>query len=265
MRLIWLVTLCACALIARAAVNISGNAQFSGSLQIGGNGFNPMSVPGLILWVDINRQSLLDNTNINPIIDYSSNAANLNQITDTHRATNFVNQINGYAAARFDGADDSYTGGAWTTNQQYTIQAVFRFANTGAVNQVLLCHGSTTTTGTRMMYNVGQRCNNHRGAGGGGSDNVMNDGAATTNFECWSFRRTSAPLVTAFVNRTNVSLSNANTAMNNPSGSPLVGQFEVIGLFFDGYLAEIRVWDNDIGSDNEQASIQQLCNKYNLP
>lgn len=221
--------------------------------------FDPLEVNGLILWLDVNRMGIANNTAITPFTDYSYLRQDMTQGTDTKRATNFVGQINGRAAAHFDGLDDAYVGGAiYTTNQAFTIQLVLKFDSATGTESVF-CHGSGATTGYRVLKNVNLRNGTSRAVA------AMDDQACTTSWEIWSFRRTSAPLATLIVNSTNAPLANNTGGMNNPSGSPILGQFESIGLFFAGYLAELRVWDNDIGLTNEFRSINDLRKKYNLP
>lgn len=223
---------------------------------VAGAAFVPPSLANLKLWLKPESLSALSDGD--PVGTWPDSSGNGNDVTamGSLRPTYQTNELNGKAGVQFDGIDDFlFNSNAAQTSTVYTMFMVIKF---------------DAASGTEVPFRIGENA----GYGlykGTGNRTVLHrlvadcvDGAATTNAEYWSAVRTSAPLLSFFVNGGSQSVTNNTSNVNAPDPATYVGRFGGAGLYFAGKLFEIAAYNTNLGTTDRQLWEAYLATKYSL-
>jgi hypothetical protein len=225
--------------------------------RAGSAAFTPPSSANLKLWLKPESLSALSNNDpVGTWPDSSGNSADVTQTTVGLKPLYKTNQLNGVAGVAFDGIDDNlFNSNAPQASTVYTMFMVLKF---------------TSATGTEVPFRIGENA----GYGmykGTGNRTVLHrlvadcvDAAATTNAEYWSAVRTSAPLLSFFVNGASQSVTNSTSNATAPESATHVGRFGGAGLYFAGTLFEILCYNTNLGTTDRQTVEAYLAAKYAL-
>lgn len=231
------------------------DTAFLGRVQ--GGTFIPPSFADLVLWVKPETLSgLSDNDPVTSWPDSGSQGNDLNSTLDA--PTYKLNEINGVAGVRYNGTTEFLNAtSVGTTSTEYTMFVVLKM---------------DSATGTEGIVRVGELTGGYGFLKSAGSREVLHravadcvDGSATTNAELWSAVRTSAPLLKFFLNGSGTAVTNDTSSCNAPDGSIIhTGRFSAVGLYFDGVICEILIYEVALGDTDRQTVENYLKAKYGL-
>jgi hypothetical protein len=217
--------------------------------------FSPAA--GNVLWLKADALVLANNDPVTTWTDSSGSGNHFTQATAGAKPTFKTGVLNGLPVIRGDGGDHLAHSGAVTGNEQYTL---------------LIVQKKSATAGTISFYNGNSGANGY-GYYQDGSDlrNVFFGGAAVkvdgapsaTDFEAVvsTWNGTTSRM---WVNGTEVELTDPATGMAGvPSGDTTV--FGLAGTNqWNGDIAEIMLWDNNIAALSRQAAVDYVGSKYAL-
>jgi hypothetical protein len=216
--------------------------------------FIPPSSANLKFWLKPESLSALSNND--PVSTWPDSSGNSHDVTAAGgvRPLYKTNQLNGMAGVAFDGIDDFlFNANSPQASTVYTMFMVLKF---------------TSASGTEVPFRIGES------AGYGmykssGTRTVLHrlvadcaDGSATTSAEYWSAVRTSAPLLSFFVNGGSQSVTNSTSNVLAPEAATYVGRFSGAGLYFAGTLFEILCYNTNLGTTDRQTIEAALAAKY---
>ena len=230
---------------------------------------------GLMMWLDANALSLSDNDPVSSWTDRSGNSKHAVQDTVGMQPLYKTNIINGKPAIVFDGTND-YLGfdGNIIVNTNYSIFTVVRRNATGPSNNFYI--GGTNPTSNNNLH-VGWRSNNtltHDHYGNGYDLRVPSySSGATASIYC--YRHSSTEGKDVYINGGHRA-SNMNNAII--SGTPTrryplqsypgasLGRYfgSNFKSFFNGFMAEIIIYNRYVNETERRAIESYLANKYNI-
>ena len=223
----------------------------------GAAAWTPASIPGLLLWLDANQiTGLNDGDAVATWSDASGNGYNATQGTASQRPIYKTGILNSRPVVRFDAVDDTLSNGTFAVNQANTWFAVVRTTGGDGAYRFVF-DAATGTTRQALIYTVGTtKWTSYAGA--------LVDESGTTASSTWRsiqaiFNGASSSLIvggtTTAVNPGTDNLANGYILGRVANGS---------GFQFGGDIAEIGCYNSAISGANLSALQSYLNAKYGL-
>jgi len=226
---------------ARQATRQVSGVQAPTSVR-GSAAWTPASIPGLLLWLDANQiTGLNDGDAVATWSDLSGLANNATQGTAAARPTYQTGEINSLAAVQFDGVDDVLQLASSIAATNFTVFVVGRKAAGAAITFV----GLAGTAGASAPLYYGPDANFY------------------TQTQTGAFRTTAAQNATVEANFLYAGYSNAGTPQhrlnrvllggsNGSTGSPTafqqVGASSGLPSYCTGFIAEVIAYDSSLSA-----------------
>lgn len=223
----------------------------------GAAAWTPASIPGLLLWLDANQiTGLNDGDAVATWTDASGNGYNATQGSASARPIYKTGILNSRPVVRWDGVDDRLTNATFAVNQPCTWFAVVRTTGGDAAFRFVL-DAAAGTVRQAIFYSVAPT----KWTSFAGS---LVDESGTTGGSVWRsiqtvFDGASSSLIVAGV-----------TTSGNPGSSALSGGYVLgrvvneTGFQFGGDIAEIGCYNSVISGANLSALQSYLNAKYGL-
>ena len=242
--------------------------------------FSPADVAGLSMWLKVDSLSLSDGNAVSTWNDSSGNAKNATGGGGSSNPTYKTNQVNGYAAVRFDGGDYMSLAGMNASGS-----TIF-FVISGSTALTPGNNGIITYADTGNDYDAGNNISITGGYNGSGPTGLSTAWRGvypptynvTTPYVGWysySYRVSDAGTsdFTQTTRKTEAGAwveleakTNAGSLVCNPSKGTLGGRSlpNPAASYYYGDMAEIIVYTRDIGTTSTYAVESYLKTKYNL-
>jgi hypothetical protein len=215
--------------------------------------FSPTDVANLKVWLKADQISLADNDPIDTWADQSGNALDVTA-SSTARPTYQTNELNSLPIVRFDGINDALTRSSFTNlSQPNTIFCIRKHLSTPTGHEI----DGDTGAGARNLvgYLSGPVYALYAGT-------VLSGG--TLAVDTWE-------LTEAVFNGGSSTLHvNGASTLSGAAGAQALGGVLRIGggdgasFFFGGDMAEVVIYNADIGSTNRGLVRAYLCSKWAL-
>jgi len=219
------------------------------------NTFTPAA--GNVLWLKADSLVLANN---DPVTTWSDSSGLGNHVTQSSagaKPTYKTNILNGLPVVRGDGGDHLAHTGVVTSSVQHTMMIVLKLSGTNTT--VPFYNGDSSGNG----YGFFQDGSGARAVLFGGAVSKQDGLPSATDFEVWT-TSWDGSTSTFWVNGTEISLGDPTTS---PGGAPS-GDTLVMGLAgsnqWNGDIAEILIWDNDIADADRQEAENYLGFKYGI-
>lgn len=242
-------------------------------------GAQPNTVSGLVAWYKADALGLSNNASVSTWTDSSSSGFTLNQVSTT-KPTYKTNVINGNAVVRFTRASSTAIGITSTTLAGYFSGAspastVITVQNAASLNSNQRIWSATKSTDAAPFHDFA----NSSAAGNPWAGDRRSDAnafkqvrgasatAGTSYITSFVFDGSNAIIYTGGTGSTSTDLSGTLTSLNqfdlgfirNGSTGMSTG-----GNYFDGDIAEVVVFNDDLTSANRSKVENYLRDKYNI-
>lgn len=230
---------------------------------------------GLVMWLDANALSLSNNDPVSSWTDQSGSGNHATQDTLSLRPLFKTNTINGKPAIVFDGTDDYVAyNGTILVNTDYSIFTVVRRNAQGPSNNFYM--GGTIPTQHRNLH-VGWRSNNTftHDHYTNGYDLRVPSYSAGASASIYGYRHSSANGKDVYINgglralnMNNAIISGTPTRrypLQDYQGASLGRYFGTnFKSYFNGYIAEVIIYNRYVNETERRAIESYLGNKYNI-
>jgi hypothetical protein len=243
-------------------------------------GFLPTDISGLIGWYKADSISgvSVDNTGVSSWTDSSPSGKNATNATSGSQPAYKTNRINGYPCVRFDGTNDylQITSASFTSGSTIFLVCSASSAVLSG-NNGMLCAATTGNdydTGDSFILTTGYiSANNPSGWNTGwrgiGTTNVT---TAFRNWYYWTYQVSVSGSNVTQVSRKSGTQIETKTGAASGNCSPtkiMIGGRVTAGAigtdgFYNGDIAEILIYNTDIGSANITLVEDYLSRKYAL-
>jgi hypothetical protein len=208
--------------------------------------FIPTDIAGLKFWIRANTLSLSDNDPVTTWPDESGNGNDVSQSTAGFKPVFKTNILNGLPIVRFDGIDDTLTGGF-----TITYGSVFAVANFNS-------GGNFPNYNGLVITNAGATSGDYIIAGdGSGTTNLYNNNQ-TTLYVRKDLTYNFSPL-TSFKTISVIDASPNSRTTLNIGNDPGAGS-----RFWNGDVAEIIIYDSELTTTQRKRVENYFINKYAL-
>lgn len=221
-------------------------------------------ITGCKLWLKADALGLSDGAAVSSWTDSSGNSNPATQSTGGLQPIYKTNIINGLAVVRFNGTDPGgtylRTASVATTSTSYTWCMVSKKTGTISVDSAPFLNGNGNGFGYRISISGDSvRWAAHRGVAN------MNDGTMlVAAFELVCVTRTSTgPAIAFYLNGASQTIL-ADGGMNAGSGYTTVGALDDTTNEFAGDIAELIIYDSQLGTTDLNTVTSYLCGKYNI-
>ncbi len=251
----------------------SSGAILTHILTINDNDFDGYVGPGGVgdpannkLWLRTDSLSgLSDNDNVSDWPDFSGNNNDFSQINAADQPLYKTSVINGKPVVRFDGISDFMTApDIISGNIGRTIFIIGKMtSSTGSNDGLLLNLDYPQTVGSGRTYSVtpeiAVRVNGNI---------VYNEGFGTTDFRLLTIRNAAAANVTAvqmFLDGVPGTVASTNPAtINTGTNGTSIGWSDHVTDYFDGDMAEVIIYNNELNNTRRIIVENYLAAKYNI-
>lgn len=215
--------------------------------------FEPPQLGSMYLWV--RPESLEGQADNTPLVTWPDESGSGNDLTGTGPTWRTTGGPNGFGRVSFDGINDfaSTVAPAVPATTVYTAFVVFTNNNVGGTETALQVGN---LSGYALLKDTGNREIVHRAVA------ALVDGAMPDAGELWVARKTAAPLTTLRVNGAGVAITNSGSAMNAPDNLITLGSFVGAGLFLQGDIMEVLLYDTALSDADRDTVENYLIRKY---
>lgn len=225
--------------------------------------FSPSDISGLKLWLRSDLGITLNGSTVSAWADQSGNSNHVSQATAANQPTYVTNQLNGQPILDFDGTNDVLTGtfgAALTGVKNWTLIAVMKADVVTGVRIPVSLGGNAA--GYEFTINAASSAKREITCKGAA---VVTDGNATTSYEVWTGTRDNGgtPNLVLRINGTSQTLSAPTTGVSTLAASAAIGANYTAG-FFDGKIAEILVYNQDISGASLNQVHSYLGTRYGI-
>lgn len=224
---------------------------FAGNAQEGPGGVGTSG--NVSAWLDANSLSLTNNDDVSSWTDISGNSNNADQGTASNQPIFLTNQINGFPAVSFDGTDDYVE---FTSNVTATGVTIFAVCNpTSSSNQSIIA-----TDNHHISFNNGTMRADYPGG-------IVGKGSPQSYALSYMYTSSEAVSSTPIALYSNNGTSTKNrTGYTSYSVSTVGARFRSSSYrnFFNGEIAEVIVFNEELSSAERKIVANYLSSKYDL-
>jgi len=241
-----------------AAQTIIASAGLDPAYQYLKNALSPFSTSGLALWLKADAGVGLNGSTVAHWYDQSGHGNTASQATGSAQPTLVQNDINGYPALHFDGANNFLqTAAPVTTSTQYSLFVVSTLGNSSS-SPGPVYNGDSSANG----YGFLRPNTADYGALYGGQSYLTFGTLVTTGAQTQELVRDGSGTTTFYHNSTQ-SGSTSSATPNTPTTATYIGGVNSnASNLFSGDIAEVLIYNRALSTSERQQVEQYLTVKY---
>jgi len=235
-------------------------------IELDKSNFTPKMLGSLELWLDASDLSTITESSgaVSQWDDKSGNSNNATQGTGTNQPTTGSDTLNNKNTLTFDGSNDYLSISDFSSildiAANFTVFFAFRWNGTVSTSRTLTA--STVSTSNRFVATINTNGHLIVGTYNGSSYNTKTLAvSADTSTRIFSITHTSADVISAWLNGSEITGATETPATSNNSGTT-IGARTFGDSNFDDYLAEVIIYSRILSASERTKVENYLSNKW---